>query len=373
MTGQDESGTKRWWPIEPLGKLAFAAFVVCAVTGIMLIPVYRPEAAFDSIALLLLKNPAGVAVRSLHYWSAQIFLALTLAHIVEHFLRKSETSVQFGMWLRLALCIPAVFAAMLTGFLLRGDTAATQALQVLRSLMGFVPLIGAALVRLLTGAGPNLTVSYLHHAATFTILIWLVTIEHARMIMPKARAMLIVLPPVLALSLFLVPGLQWQAGTVEKGPWDLVGLQELLQWILWPRLAVRIFIVSLLLVILLPKLASKLRCATMWAIAGAAVVYVLLTVVGFVFRGDGWKLQSPGSVWASTEHYFSSRLYMPVNAVTLVKNVPTVSGRREGCLACHDGMRGLVASHDPKTVGCASCHLGNALTLNKTEAHAGMT
>ena len=373
MTERDQSEKHHWWQMGPLGMLAFAAFVVCIASGIMLVPVYRPEAAFDSIALLLLKNPAGIAVRSIHYWSAQIFLALTIAHVAEHFLRKSEAKVRFGIWLRLVLCIPAVFAAMLSGFLLRGDTAATQALLVLRSLMGFVPLIGAALVRLLTGAGPSLTTSYLHHAATFTIVIWLVTIEHARIIMPKTRAVLIVLLPVMILSLLLVPGLQWQAGTVEKGAWYLVGLQEFLHWIPWPQLAVWLFIVSLLLVILLPKLPSKLRRATRWAIAGAAAVYVLLTVVGLVFRGDGWKLQLPGSVWANTQHYVSARSYLPLNSVTLVKNVPMISGRREGCLACHDGMQGFVASHDPKTVGCASCHLGNPLTLDKIQAHAGMS
>ena len=81
MKSPEQVGGKFWRSIPPLGMLAFAAFVVCALTGIMLIPAYLPGAAMDSLALLLLKNPAGVFVRSLHYWSAQAFLVLTLAHL----------------------------------------------------------------------------------------------------------------------------------------------------------------------------------------------------------------------------------------------------------------------------------------------------
>jgi hypothetical protein len=54
-------------------------------------------------------------------------------------LRRSKTKVTFGVWWRLSLTVPIVLAAMLSGFLLRGDGAATQALQVPRSLLGFVP------------------------------------------------------------------------------------------------------------------------------------------------------------------------------------------------------------------------------------------
>jgi len=40
--------------------LALAAFTICAVTGIMLVPAFKPDAPLDSLALLLLKNPAGL-------------------------------------------------------------------------------------------------------------------------------------------------------------------------------------------------------------------------------------------------------------------------------------------------------------------------
>ncbi|HVU35059.1 MAG TPA: hypothetical protein VHE61_16620, partial [Opitutaceae bacterium] len=46
----------------------------------------------------------------------------------------------------------------------------------------------------------------------------------------------------------------------------------------------------------------------------------------------------------------------PVPGAPLV----VVRGRPEGCLTCHVAMSGLGKSHDPATIGCASCHLGDA-------------
>jgi hypothetical protein len=373
MNSSEQVGGKFWRRIPPLGMLAFAAFVVCALTGIMLVPAYLPSAAMDSLALLLLKNPAGVFVRSLHYWSAQAFLVLTFAHLIDHLLRRSEATVSFGVWLQLSLTVPVTIGAMLSGFLLRGDAPAVQAMQILRSLFGFVPLIGTTLSELLTGSGSDLTAVYLQHACTATLIIWLVTIEHARRILPRAQALLWTLPPVVALSLILVPGLVSRGASIEKGPWYLVGLQELLHWLPWPQVAVWLVLLGLLVLILLPVCSAPQRVWFRWAMAVATLAYVILTIVGIGFRGDGWRLQSPRAVWADQAHFISVRADIPADMALLAKTVPMVGGQREGCLVCHQGMTGFVAAHEPGTLGCAACHLGNPFTLNKTLAHAGMT
>ena len=365
--------TARNWHIPPLGMPAFAAFVICVVTGVALIPVYKPGAPFDSLALLLLKNPGGAFLRSLHYWSAAAFLVLTLAHTADHLYKHSEGKVAFGVWVRLSLSSPAVFGVMLSGFLLRGDAASMQALQVLRSLLGMVPLAGELLARVLTGSGSDLTVVYLHHAATITILLWLVTIEHARRILPRAAAAIWTCLPLLLFSVLGMPVLGWRSAGIEKGPWYLVGLQELLHWLPWPKLAVWLLLIGLLLLVLLPKLSSRFGTAIRWSMLAVAACYAVLTLVGLGLRGDGWKLESPAKVWAASTHFLSFRSYGSADSKLLAATVPLVDGQREGCLACHAAMTGFVAAHDPKTVGCASCHLGNPLTLNKALAHAGMT
>ncbi len=353
--------------------LAFAAFVICALTGMMLVPAYKAHTPLDSLALLSLKNPAAVFVRSLHYWSAQGFLVLTLAHIADHFQRRSESRVRFGVWVRLVLVVPAIFGVVLSGFLLRADAAAVQALQVLRALLGFTPLLGPSLPKLLTGSGTDLTTIYLHHASTLTLVIWLVTIEHARRIMPSLRAIWWTVPPVLFFSVLLVPGSAWRAAAVEKGPWYLVGLQEGLHWLAEPRWVVWLILAGFGFLILLPKLPSPPASLVRWTIAAAAVGYMALTIVGLGFRGDGWQWTRPGRALREDTGFLSFRAYSAPDPALLRTTVPMVAGRREGCLACHQQMTGFVGSHEPGTIGCASCHLGNPWTLNKTLAHAGMT
>lgn len=364
---------KLWRRIPPLGMISLAAFAICAATGIMLVPAYKPDAALDSLALLLLKNPAGVYVRSLHYWSAQAFLVFTFAHIVDHLFRRSETAVRFGVWLRLGLTVPVIVGAMLSGFVLRGDAEALQAMQVLRTMLGFMPFVGSDLARLLTGSGAGLSTIYLQHACTATLVIWLVTIDHSRRIMPEGRAVWWTLPGVLLLSLFLVPGLEWRGAAVEKGPWYLVGLQEFLHWMPQPQIAIWLVLTGLALLILLPRFPSLWRSRIKWALVLATGAYGVLSVIGLGFRGDGWRLQSPLVESRYQTGFLSYKAYVSPDATLVKQTVPMIAGQREGCLACHQGMTGFSNAHDPRAIGCEGCHLGNPFTLNKALAHAGMT
>ncbi len=49
----------------------------------------------------------------------------------------------------------------------------------------------------------------------------------------------------------------------------------------------------------------------------------------------------------------------------------TTSGRIDMCLFCHKEEK-LDPAHDPRVIGCASCHLGDAMAIDKAKAHAGM-
>ncbi|GAA4951422.1 selenite/tellurite reduction operon c-type cytochrome ExtM [Algibacter agarivorans] len=44
----------------------------------------------------------------------------------------------------------------------------------------------------------------------------------------------------------------------------------------------------------------------------------------------------------------------------------------ESCLQCHKNTKGYSNYHNPELIGCASCHLGNADSLKKDDAHEGM-
>ena len=62
-----------------------------------------------------------------------------------------------------------------------------------------------------------------------------------------------------------------------------------------------------------------------------------------------------------TNSIFSEEKYHSIDA-----------SQQESCLGCHQNTKGYSEYHNPEIIGCASCHLGNTTTFNKTESHKGM-
>jgi hypothetical protein len=60
------------------------------------------------------------------------------------------------------------------------------------------------------------------------------------------------------------------------------------------------------------------------------------------------------------------------NAPAAKSITPTLTGKQELCLTCHDGIEEISPSHPVQTFGCVICHGGNALALDKNLAHSGL-
>ncbi len=54
------------------------------------------------------------------------------------------------------------------------------------------------------------------------------------------------------------------------------------------------------------------------------------------------------------------------------RHLPLIQNRREGCIVCHNSVKGFTDSHNPEKIGCYACHLGNRLTDDKNIAHKNM-
>lgn len=371
--GKDTNLGRVWSRVPPMGYLTLAAFVICGVSGVMLALVFRVDAPADSIGLLALKNPAGLLVRSAHYWSAQFFLVLTILHIADHLIKGTENRVTHGVWLRLTLTLPVIVYAMLSGFILKGDPDGEQAALIFRNLLEFLPWIGRTLASIFVGDGTHLFNPYLHHVCTATIIIWLTTIEHARRIVPDARSSWWMLVPVLLFSILLVPELRVTATEVEKGPWYLIGLQEMLHWLPDARAAVWLLVASLVgfaFLAIAPVPARRFMKRSMLAGLGA---YAILSVIGIAFRSAGWSWDFQFRNLTGGAAFQSFRAYQPPHDNLIATEVPHVNGHLEGCLACHQGMTGFAPAHDPDAIGCSSCHGGRPFSLVASVAHAGMT
>ena len=353
------------------GEAALAAFVLCAVSGVLLAASFDARDATRSIAEWLLVNPGAVVLRNLHYWTAQAFLVLTVLHGWDHLRRATERRVASGVWLRLVLSLPVMAFLMLSGFLLRGDADAQQARRIVEQVVTLIPLAGPLLATFLFGAEEGqLQVVYVQHAATATIIVWLVIVEHARRVWGRLRASLVAVLGTGLLALLLSPGLHDGRDPVLKGPWYFLGLQELLHWTAWPLAVVGLAALALIAVWWLPRLTPPVATrAKRGLFAGVAVYFVLCIVVLFA-RGENWSLQAgwpggPGDLRAGPA-------LAPASVDARTASLPLILGRPEGCLACHADVTGFSPAHLPQAIGCASCHLGDTFTLNQQRAHRGM-
>ncbi len=352
-----------------IGELSFAALWLAIVSGAFLVLPYDPASAAGSLQLLLLTNPAGVFIRGLHYWSGQLFLISAVLHLVEHLARGTERRVRMGVWLRLVLSTVVIAYVMVSGYVLKGDAEGLLARRVMAGLLDHLPLVGAALRAFLVGPDDTLRILYFQHAAVMTVLAFATIVEHFRRPWPKAAPWLAALGACAALAIAWPPALHDPASPVVKGPWYMLGLQEILHWLSSPGIAWLPLAAGLLLLALLPKLPDPCRRRAKGLLAVALGIYLALIGIGYGLRGADWEWRPAGL--RNAEAFADPRVYLPDARVRRAE-IPVVRGQREGCLACHAEMQGIEAAHAPQALGCSSCHLGHAWSGHAGLAHAGM-
>lgn len=210
------------------GTLAFLWMAV--LSGVALAPFWRGGQARESLELLDGGLPWGWWIRGLHVWSAEGALVCTLLHSLDIVARRGEGRIPPGAWTRSVLLLPAMVAAMASGFLMRGDASAQAAREVLRGVLATIPAVGEFLSTMLLGADGDLTVVGLQHAGLFTLVLVAVTPEHARRTWSDGPALAFALCLSAALAGLFARPLDGTPATGEvlRGPWVLWGLQGLL-------------------------------------------------------------------------------------------------------------------------------------------------
>ena len=208
----------------PLGQIAFSSFLIVAVSGIFLAIPFDIKNPYESISLILLTNPAGTFFRNIHYWSAQIFLIFSVLHVIDHFKRKTEKKLSNGVWLRVTISIFFLFFVMISGFILKGDADSEQALRILRSLFEQIPILGKLIADTLLGRESDYQLVYVHHIVTATIILWVVIVEHSKVLWAEIKVFVYTLIFVAVISFMFAPSLHDGKNPVIKGPWYFAGL-----------------------------------------------------------------------------------------------------------------------------------------------------
>ncbi len=358
------------------GQISLASLAISIVSGIFLAIPFDIENPFLSISSMMVLNPAASFIRNLHFWSSQFFLVFSLIHIWDHFSKSDEIKIKKGVWLRLSLGVLIIFLAMLTGFLLKGDADSKQAWRILDSLITSIPLVGNALSYSLLGNEGSLQLIYIHHIATFTIFIAIITFEHSRKIWPKANTFIIVVLITSVFAFLFTAPLHDGINSTIKGPWYFVGFQEILHWLSNPGWSLLIIGVIIILIFIIPYSGKRLSFFSKRSLLIFTTFYILLTISGMFFRGENWKW-----IWPWEKDYSYSVLHsFKTSTVNLSTNFSqeqlststVINGGKESCMVCHDEVMGFTASHKPEAIGCFSCHGGNPFDGDKDGAHAKM-
>ena len=372
----------------PFGEISIASLIIIVLSGIILAILFNVILPYESVSKIVLLNRYGNVIRNIHYWSSQMFLVSVILHTFQHLRKNSEKEVSFGVWIRLSLSIAVIFLAMLSGFILKGDAESKQAFRIFESILSFIPFVGKYISNFLIGNEKEFQILYVNHIATFTIIIFIASFEHIKRVWTTHKIFSLTLLVCMFVSLIFNVPLHDGTNPVLKGPWYLIGLQEILHWSGTPLFAILFSIVTFVVLILVPK-AQNLIFKT--ALYFVFIIYILVTLFALFFRGENWKLQLPLNFWEISgiklnsyanyeEEIFSfvqKDRILKLNAVgnydTLNNiNIAVILGRYEGCVFCHNDVKGISVSHDINTIGCHSCHKGNPFTYNKNSAHNSM-
>jgi cytochrome b6 len=136
-----------------LGGMALFLLIVQVVTGLLLLLYYEPgvSTAYESVKRISAEIPFGWLIRSIHRWSADIFIGLVALHMFTAFFMKAYRRPRELTWLSGLAAFGLALGFGFSGYLLPWDEIAFFATSVGTAVAGSVPYVGPPLLQLLRG------------------------------------------------------------------------------------------------------------------------------------------------------------------------------------------------------------------------------
>src|ERR1700712_6069086 len=144
-------GDINWF--QTLGSATLTAFLVQALTGVILAMYYKPDPqnAYTSIQHITNAVFAGWLVRGMHRWGASVFIILMFMHMGRVFLFGAYKYPRELNWIVGVLLLAMGMMEGFTGYLLPWDQTAYWASVVGINLNGTAPFLGPFLAQFLRG------------------------------------------------------------------------------------------------------------------------------------------------------------------------------------------------------------------------------
>jgi quinol-cytochrome oxidoreductase complex cytochrome b subunit len=137
--------------MQTLGSAALTAFLVQAITGVILAMYYKPDPkdAYSSIQNITDHLTLGWLVRGMHKWGASVFIILMFLHMGRVFLFGAYKYPRELNWIVGVLILVMGMMEGFTGYLLPWDQTAYWATVVGINLNGTAPFLGPFLAQFL--------------------------------------------------------------------------------------------------------------------------------------------------------------------------------------------------------------------------------
>ena len=144
-------GDTNW--MQTLGSATLTAFIVQAVTGVILAMYYQPtpQGAYSSIQNITDHVTMGWLVRGMHKWGASVFIILMFLHMGRVFLFGAYKYPRELNWIIGVLLLAMGLGEGFTGYLLPWDQTAYWATVVGINLNGTAPFLGPFISQFLQG------------------------------------------------------------------------------------------------------------------------------------------------------------------------------------------------------------------------------
>lgn len=137
---QLRAGTLRFRATFCLGGFSFLAFIVLAITGVLLVFYYQPgDRAFASLSEIDSALPYGGLVRSLHFWAGQMMVVSVFLHMVRVVWSRAYRPLKELNWVIGVVLFFLTVMLDYTGYLLRGGQESGAAATVGKTLLTIFP------------------------------------------------------------------------------------------------------------------------------------------------------------------------------------------------------------------------------------------
>jgi cytochrome b6 len=166
------------------GGVSLFFFIIQVVTGILLLFYYKgsSDLAYESIHFIMSKVQFGWLIRSIHSWSANLFILSVFIHMFSVFFEKSYRNPREMTWISGVIMFVLSLAFGFSGYLLPWNELAYFATKVGTDIVGAVPFIGETFKYFLRGGddvtGATLSRFFGFHVALFPGIFTFLLIVH---------------------------------------------------------------------------------------------------------------------------------------------------------------------------------------------------